>query len=290
MEINPRRQYFLKVLIDHFHPKSSKEFISIGCDKELAQSLLSLKAPPISLTELHIPTEEFLKKIHYSWIYNHIKKYPSPLHPIMIASLPKEHVQGISQFLNDETLLTKKIPKSTRKFFQNFLRKGLEPKNILDEIFLPQMPLSELLLLDKIILLEMIDLLGLYDLAIKMKVIIDRQLISKINSAFTEKKVQFLHAIINQKKKIPTYEFDLRAWDEDPESLKKMVHKRGLYKLSQALGGYSKDFLWHFSRKFDIGRGKILNDYYPKTTSSISLQLNEQIFFIINTLNPKSKS
>lgn len=290
MELNPRRQLYLKILIDHFHPKSSKEVISIACESELAQLLLNIKAPIVSFSDLFTPTEEVLKKIHYSWILKSIRKFPSSLHSLLISSLPKEQVQGIALFLNQKELMRKKLPQSTKKFFQIILRKEVTSKKVMEEAFLPLLPLSELLQLDKPILIELIDLIGLYDLAIKMKVIIDRNLISKINQAFPEKKVQFLHMIMNQKKKIQAQDFNLRSWDENPESLRKMVHKRGLSKLAIALSGYPKDFLWHLTRRFDTGRGKLLLDNYSQNKLPLAPQITEQIFFIINTLNPKSRS
>lgn len=144
--------------------------------------------------------------------------------------------------------------------------------------------------IDKNLTLEMFDLLGLIDLAVKAKQIVDKSTLNNIFNSLTPIRKKIFDIFLQQVDKAQLPEIDLSNWTGEPRILKKMLHRRGILRLTSALSGYNKDFIWHFTRRLDTGRGRIVLRNYNSETTQLVPALTEQVQFIMNILTQKSKS
>ncbi len=289
--LSSRSHILLKALMEHFHPGAVGEVLAKALPIEKAQEISEINLPQENPQALLISPENALSKIHYSWIANAFKHFPKSLHPNLIAVLPKQHAKGLSDLLDIKAADKNSIAPVTQKFFlQNLYDKIDETHPVLPLEFLHTLPLSHLLDVDKNVLMEMFDILGLYDLATKMKVIIDKQTLLDIQKSLSPVKLKFLKVFLQQTDKANLPEIDLTDWTGDPNILKKLLHRRGIHRLSKAIAGYPKDFLWYLTHRLDTGRGEILKRYYSEEEAGISSALTEQVLFIINTLTQKKES
>jgi hypothetical protein len=81
---------------------------------------------------------------------------------------------------------------------------------------------------------------------------------------------------------------DLAGWKGDPGQLERLLHRRGLLRLSCALAGQPRDFVWHIVHRLDVGRGHLLGKYFSsKEIQGVTPFLIQQC---LNTLNYLKKT
>lgn len=287
---NSRQELFLKILMERYHPGVVEKVLSKSLPLDKAQKISEISVFFKPSHRLLTSTEEDLSQIHYSWIAEVIEQFPPSFQGSLITSLPISQSRDLIKFKNRSDLRKRPLPLITKKFFQNILHKNIEGfREILKQDFIRPYPLTKLLDMDIHLLFEMFDLLGLYDLSIKLKYVIDKKILSNIYDCFSPSRKKFLLSLIHHTDKIQLSEVDLSNWSGDPIFLKKIIHKKGILRLGKALSGYPKDFMWHLTHKLDTGRGRLLMRYYSEEKLSIAESLSEQVLFIINTLTKKNE-
>ena len=103
--------------------------------------------------------------------------------------------------------------------------------------------------------------------------------------------MQFLRMCVHQKNKFVAPKLNVQKWNGDCVELLHTLHQRGLYRLGKALSGSHPHFLWHLSRRFDIGRSALLEKYYAKQASpGITSALVQQVINVLNFLKQKSET
>ena len=199
----------------------------------------------------------FLKKIHFSWFKDPLEKSPSPKIPPFFLLFPESEGEKLSMLLNIpyQKVATSPIAKT---YVMNELKKLIEDSSVLPEEFLPPSPANDLLKLSRRELLHLIDLLGIYDLAGEIRQIVDKNLLGKIAAALTNEQRNFLQYASKQPMKYLPPGIGLAKWDGDPKKLDRLLHKRGLVRLSYAISEEAKSFRWHLLHRLDIGRAKVM--------------------------------
>jgi len=288
--LTPRSLIFLRAIVEHYHSGSEGEILAKSLPIETAQSIVDIQIPAVDPKSLFIVAEKILSGIHYSWICDAFKCFDKSMYPFLISILPKSHIKGMEQLMGVSSS-DKELSPAVKKFFQIQLLSKIDgASTALPQEFLNSKPLSELLSIDKNVILEMFDLLGLYDLAAKVKFVIDKSTLNNIYASLSPVKKKFLNLFLRQVDKVQLSEIDLADWSGDPNILKKMIHRRGILRLGKALAGYPKDFLWYLTHRLDTGRGKIILRHYEEEDTEMSGVLTEQVIFIINTLTKKNES
>ena len=143
--------------------------------------------------------------------------------------------------------------------------------------------MNALLKLTKNELIEVIDLLSLYDLAEEIKKIVDTNLLKKIKDALPQNKLKILHQISNRPHPFKPQRIGLEKWDGKTETLNKILHKKGLIRLSFALYQEDKSLIWYICHLLDIGRGATLSKLCKnEKNEKISNQISQDVLELIN--------
>lgn len=256
-----------------FLPKEEAE--SLTANPTQAHDVLFAVAPPY----------DKLKKIHYSWFTEPLKRLPVPLQHLIIASLPEVQRKGVCQLFNITSGLPRVAPPIQDFLLKLFLdlisKKEEQPVQLL-----PQRKLSFLANLDKQQLTDVIDLLGLYDLAHSVRKIVDKGQLQKVFSSLSTRQQQYLRMCLHQSDCLPPPPFLLDHWDEQTKTLQRLAHRRGLYRLGKALSGYPLSFVDTLTRILDTGRGQLLSQSYEKETPrGIAGSLEMQVINVVKYLS-----
>lgn len=277
-----------RILLNKYHSNSRDLFLK-NMPKDEAAKVLDQNFTSIDVERLLIQPEFLLDKIHYSWFLEPFKRLPQGLQSATLASLPEMHAEGISKYLKIP-LKKMQISAPFKRFLINTLYTQFEKKEILPNEFLPENPLSPLLGYPKQKLVAIIDYLGLYDLAEEIRHIVEKNLLKNIYACLSLKKQQFLKNILNQKEKLSAPRLELDYDSVERQNLETILHKRGLIRMSQALSGKHKDFVWHIVHLLDSGRGNVISSYYSQEEIPVvSNALTNQVIHVINFLNKTSQ-
>jgi len=277
-----------RILTDKFH-KGTGEALLKNIPQEVREEVLKqpLESSDISLF-LDQP-ETLIEKVHYSWLLDAFKTIPEAIQPSILAALSDDQAKGIAKAFS---LPFKKIHLKPifKRFLINALYTRFEKKDILPIEFLPENPITCLTTFSKQRLVSIINYLGIYDLSEEVRHIVEKKLLTSIYAAIPLKKQQFLKQCLSQKEKIVTPRLNLSSWNKTERGLEKILHKRGMIRLSHALSGKHPDFLWHVIHRLDSGRGQVIAAHYkPQESSAVSNALTAQVINVINFLNKKSK-
>ena len=147
---------------------------------------------------------------------------------------------------------------------------------------LPSAPLNSLLYLSKKELIALIDDLAMYDLAAELRQIVETKILKKIYSLLSEEQKKLLKMAVAQRETISFPRLGLDRWDRTEESLRYLLHRRGLVRLGAALSGQDPDLIWYLCHRLDIGRGSALfkfceNKNIPGFTDIVLGQIEERL-------------
>lgn len=272
----------LRVMMNRYHQGAPSVFLE-GLSKEDAQLVLDQEITSTDASQIIIRPNELLGgQIHYSWLQPVIETFSPSMQPLLISALPNEYSQPLTKLMN-QPKLPKPMPLA-RNFLLLALCRKFSKRAVMPMQFLPETALSALITLTKSELLELIDYLGLYDLAEEIRHIVDKVLLNSIYACLSAKKQHYLRICLHQKEKLKAAaKIGLVNWKGDAAQLARLLHRRGLLRLSYALSGQPRDFVWHLAHRLDVGRGHILGkSYSDKEIPGVSPYLAQQV---INTLN-----
>lgn len=279
----------LRVLINRYHQGAPVALLA-GLPQEEAQLVLEQGIISSDASQVILRPSELLgNKIHYSWLLPVIETFNSGMQPLLISALPKESAQALSHLMN-VPLLPSPVP-PIRKILLIALCRKFTKRTILPVQFLPETAVTPLGDLTKPELLELIDYLGIYDLAEEIRHIVDKVLLKSIYACLTAKKQHFLRICLHQKEKLKAAKIGLINWKGDAGQLERLLHRRGLMRLSYALSGQPRDFVWHLVHRLDVGRGRLLGKYFSdKEIPGVSAFLAQQALNTLNFLKRTSPS
>lgn len=280
MTLSLKRSIFFKVLLNRFHPTSGETILKSLPQPEVKEIFKQPLSSSNTEAAIHLP-EELIARTHYSWLVPIIQKMPNPLQGSTVAALPEPQSTKLQQFLK-----IKKLPLLSavmKHFLIEQLYQKWQQHEILPIAYLPPSSLQILLELKKAELVELIDYLSLYDLADAIRHIVDQKYLKKIYHFLDLPKQQFLRLCLHKNEKITVPKLEIEKWHGDQESLKTILHKRGLFRLGKALCGQSPIFIWHLIHILDTGRGTTLQSYYKETDlPGITPLLVQQVISAVN--------
>lgn len=200
-----------------------------------------------------------LEKVHWSWFLPTLKTYAPRDQRLFLAALSPHAAEQLSQSLSQNGSF-EEITETARCYLREQLLHSLVgPRDrVLPPEFLPASPLNRLLELSKKELIRLIDYLSLYDLCAELRQIVETKILKKIYSFLSDEQRNVLKQISNRKEVHPIPRLGLERWDGMEESLRILLHKRGLARLGLALSGQDSDLIWSICHHLDIGRGGAL--------------------------------
>ncbi len=224
-----------------------------------------------------------LEKVHWSWFLPTLKTYPETEQKLFLSALDAYAVKNLAKAL---TLSPngQEISEIGRSFFRKMLLDSLAgaQNRLLPIEYLPASRLNRLLNLSKKELTRLIDFLSLHDLAAELRQIVETKILKKIYSLLSEEERKFLKNAMAHKDPFTLGRLGLERWDGLEESLRTLLHKRGLARLGAALSGQNPDLVWYICHQLDIGRGNALHKLYSKepihgVSDAIARQIEEII-------------
>lgn len=269
-------------------------------EKHLLQSLLSAspelvsyigeelsldESPAVSWASATSFSEEPLSLIHYSWLKKFLKKIESKsLQRLFIRSLPPHQGKFLSRNI-------KPLPRVWSAFFQKKLLKKLLPKDNLPEAFLKQSPYTVLLKQTKSKIVRIIDLFSMHDLAHIYPRILDASLLKQLHESLlpVEKKYLFYRLRHWDHFSLPVLSLPLlQRWMQKGKSWRQHLHHQALLRFAKALAEEEDAFVWHLSRRVDVGRGEIFQRYRGKK-DLVSRSLHQNFMTLLSFLFPEEK-
>jgi len=223
------------------------------------QSLPPLEAPE---TIHFLSCQERLERVHYSWFLPFLETFASSDAHYFASIFSDEVYKKIADPLQ---LPKRKIPLTEvgKRFFSQTLYR-LFSSGTADYIpieLLPKHPLLQLLHLSKRDLLLTFDYLGLHDLVIDLKRVLESQKLKALHGTLTPAKKEYVAKLLKKGEPISFKNLDLEFWSGDTEELCNKLHLRGINRVSKALFGCHPSLLWHVRHTLDTGRAKMLDHF-----------------------------
>lgn len=277
------------ILMQKYRPQDAQLLLSL-LPPEDAQN--SAKHPIVSQDPLSLiaSPEAKLSWTHYSWLAPIIQQQPESLRPLILASLPREQLQGVARLT--KTPLPKVRPSSpVKRYLIKDLANHLVPSEVLPVDYLPEAALTPLAHMSKEELVRLIDYIGLRDLAEAVRPIVDKRLLQVIHQCLTPEELHLLRVYMHQREKLKVSKLEFSQWDGKRDSLRLLYHQRGLARLAKALSGCPENLVWHITHRLDQQRASLikrlmLNEEVP----GVSKTLIQQILALIDFLKrPKNE-
>ena len=228
--------------------------------------------------------EKLLSWIHSSWITPFLRTLSEKEIGLFLAALSPEKIQAVGKDL----LFKGKIPLLSplgKQFLQATLVRYLtaEVDDLLPIECLPASPLNDLVSLPTEVLVGFLDLLGLHDLSIEVKQIIDRQKLAKIEEALTPNQLHYLKILLQSHEPIAFTQMGLLNWNGDKEKLKTLIRQRGANRLAKALYGQDVSLNWYVFHRLDVEKALMVRKLSaPIDNPRASQLLINQVVELIN--------
>lgn len=196
-----------------------------------------------------------LERIHPSWITPHLRNLTEQDVKIFLAALSPAQALELKKGL----LFTgESFPLSSdaKAYSQSVLLRQIigEEKDLLPIECLPESPLNALLELSFYELCTLIDFLGLHDLTVEMRHIIDAAKLKRISEALSSDELKYVKILMQSREPVIFPRMGLDHWQGEVDKLKILVRGRGLNRLAKGLYGQHPSLFWHLSHHLDVDR------------------------------------
>ncbi|MDF2550380.1 MAG: hypothetical protein K0S07_1447 [Chlamydiales bacterium] len=281
----------LKTLISQAHPGREGASLELLPPEE-SEAVQQAPLREASLSDFAQPLESFLNPFHPSWLFYYLEKMTEEAKGFVLQSLPFS-LQEKMELSGDIIASGRCLAPLIKDYFLTQFKEKIEQElaSALPLIFLEKNPFSLLLNFSEQELLVLVDLLGMHDLSLEIRHIVETKRLQKIYATLNPLQLKYLRTCLHFSDSSLSAKLNLAAWDERADPLRKALHYRGLLRLACALSGLSEDFMWHLCHRFDKKRGDFLlkrfsREEVPGLTPAISLQVNHAIGFIKNQKSP----
>ncbi|MBX9924391.1 MAG: hypothetical protein K2Y01_09805 [Rhabdochlamydiaceae bacterium] len=261
-------------------------------DKE---SITHLTPPSQDLTLGFDLGKEVLQQTHESWLLPFLRHFSEKEVCFFLSSLPLSTAQSLKNALKCSRPLVQ-ISATMQFFFQQKMMQYLlnSAPNLLPIKALPKSSLNLLVSLNTKELHLLVEFLGLHDLSVEIKQIIDNTKLKKIHSVLSKEKQLFLKGLTHKKEQVIFKRMELSRWDGEMDRLLSLLFQRGMNRLAKALYPEHSDLVWHIAHRMDMQEAQLLFSLHkslehPNAYAFLSKQILEVLSFL-QTHNPKTPS
>lgn len=274
--MNNKSWMMLRVMINRYHPQESEEFLKF-LEPQESKMLQSQQVTATDLSPI-LESQKMIERFHYSWIKPVINKHPD-LQSTLVSALTDEQIAGL------KPLSFFPLSRPVKTFMLKRLADLLKIDEHIALDYLPQTNLSLLGKWKKRQIVQLIDFLGLYDLASEVRRIVNRQHLRSIYACLTAQQLRYLKVCLHQREQLTSPKLEIDPFKLDCAVLKKVLHRRGLKRLGQALCGQPPDLVWWMAHILDQGRGVLLlKEYQLQALPKVTAILKQQVIHLINFL------
>jgi hypothetical protein len=203
--------------------------------------------------------ETMLQRVHWSWFLPTLKSYSLPEQSLFLTVLEEPSARALAEEIPCR-MAKVEITRLGASYLKQILLDSLVGAHdrLLPIDYLPPSPLNKILNLSKTQLISLIDLIAMHDLSVEIRQIVETKILKKIYSFLSEEQRQFLKLTASRHEVRWPQKIGLDRWDGNKESLRHLLHKKGLSRLGQALSGQDSSLAWYVCHLLDIGRGSAL--------------------------------
>lgn len=275
--------------------------------KNSKQALFSF-LPPIQrekITTLSPPSQDvslgydlintLFEWTHPSWYAPFLRTLSEHDATLFISSLEEKSAEKLQKMLKLSNSRHPLHPPSQDFLKRKLVDSLLHPSvDLLPLEGLPKSNLMQLLSLSSEELRLLIEFLGLHDLAVEMKQIIDNTKLKTIYAALTPPKELFLKMLAHKKEPVVFKRIEIAHWDGKKETLLTLLFQRGLNRLAKALYPEDPSFIWYIKHHMDLEEAHLLSSFHKSLDHAnayniLSRQVLEAITFL-QKINPRSNS
>lgn len=228
-----KKSFYLKFL-----PDSLQNVFSSSSLKPKALSNLSLK--------------ELFERIDESWYADKLSSFSKKELVFFLSLLGEKKSKLLSQKFGIEPPFYS-FSKKFEIYALNLFFKELFPNDSpLPFSFLPPTPLYFLIDGSCEKIHKLAFYLGLFDISLELKTVLKGSILKQVQVTLFPDEIAFCKQISEFRHPFSLGTLGLANWNEDSDSLRKVLFERGLYRLSIGLTNASPDFIWyilHFLNK-----------------------------------------
>lgn len=214
--------------------------------------------------------KEILGNIDDSWYLEKFRKFSKKDAAFFLSVLPASKKDSLGPKLELEKPFYS-FSKSLELYTQNLLfREIFEEEPPLPLSFLPDSPLFFLCEASTKKIHKLAFYLGIFDISLELKSVLKGSIFKKLQATLFPDEVAFCREISEVRHVLSLGQIGLSQWNEDSDTLRKVIFERGLYRLSIGLTDASPDFIWMIMHSLD-------------KTSALKLQKLPKVF-----VDPKS--
>ncbi len=246
----------------------------LALSKYLAPNLEKPPKPDGNPLANNATEASLLRHIHPAWIAPFLRTLSEKEIGFFLAALDHARGPAIGKIL----LYTRELPTIT-DLAKMFLQKTLlgyltaEIDDLLPINFLPQSPLNLLLELSDEALALSIDFLGLHDLSVEVRQIIDKQKLTAIYDTLSQDELSYLKILNQSQEPIAFTRMGLGNWNGEKEKLKSLIRQRGGNRLAKALFGQDPSLIWYVLHKLDVERALLVKKLLSPLDNSRAVQI-----------------
>jgi hypothetical protein len=264
---------FLKAFLEHCSPTERSSLVKYlaPIEKNTLEKIPRTYGNP--LQDIETPAIA-LRRVHPSWISPFLRTLSEKEIGLFLATLNPAQAQAVGK----ELLFSGETP-SVSHLGKEFLQKTLlgyltaEVDDLLPLSCLPESPLNALLDLKSEILNLSLDFLGLHDLSMEMRQIIEKNKISKINETLTSHQLNYLKILLQSSEPVSFAKMGLANWNDDQEKLKSLIRQRGANRLAKALHGQDPSLVWYLLHKLDFERALLVRKLIAPLENARAVQI-----------------
>lgn len=249
--------------------KGSKESLLPFLSHEQQKIFSSLPLCSKDLSLGFDQVKHLLHWTHYSWFAPFLRTLSENEIPFFLSTFPEDKTKQLSDYL-----LFSSPAISISPPLKTFLQKKIIDVLLADNPTLPPIeglptsPLHCLLELSPAQFSIFIDFLGLYDLAIEMRLIIDTVKIKKIQSILSKEKMIFLSLLSNRQEPQLFKRIDRNLCDGKIENLPNLLHKKGMNRLAKALYPEDPDFIYYIKLRMSSDEFAVFLPLHKKSENA----------------------
>jgi hypothetical protein len=285
-----------RTFIEKRKRESRKEIFSFLSPKE-KELVLNLSAPSHDISLGFDLTADVLNRTHSSWIVPFLRQFSEKEVCLFLSSLDKTQAEALKKSLKCSMPLVS-LTETAQKFFKEKLVSFLlaETEDLIPINALAKTSLRPLLDLSFEDLRLSIELLGLHDLAVELKQIIDSTRLKRIYSIFPKEKEVYLKSLAHKKEPVLFKKLEISRWDGKAETLFPLLLQRGLNRLGKALYPENSDFIWYVKHHMEMEDAAMLSSLcksleHVRAYTYLSEQVLDAISFVQKiTIKPSAPS
>jgi len=266
-----RSGIMLKSLLEHYRPGRENALLQF-LPRGQAQLIEALPggAPVVALPSLMV--RKVLAKVHYTWLFPLFLEWEKKTYPLMFALLSKTQAAGLARLLN-VPLQIGVVSRAVKQLLNRYLAEKLGAGTLLPIEYLPLSPLNGLLTLTKPQLLQTIHLLGIFDLALEMKRVVDKELLDRVYQSLSPLESAYLKLCLRRSQPVHSQsKADLLSCIDDKKVFTSRLHKLGLSRFAMGLATENENLRWYLLHRLDRGRGQEIANRIDQAKEVVSLK------------------